>query len=120
MVTVGLLQVFIVDVRTSKAQIKVAVNKLYDIQTTKINTLIRSGSVHSATWQICSPFVVNKSHMRCACQVLLRKAYHAVLYCKLPGLTCASLCRPDGAKKAYVRLVSDYDALDIANKIGII
>lgn len=28
--------------------------------------------------------------------------------------------RPDGQKKAYVRLARDYDALDIANKIGII
>lgn len=28
--------------------------------------------------------------------------------------------RPDGQKKAYVRLAPDYDALDIANKIGII
>eukprot|EP00983_Pelagomonas_calceolata_P127756 1161442-Pelagomonas_calceolata.AAC.4 len=27
---------------------------------------------------------------------------------------------PDGTKKAYVRLTSDYDALDVANKIGII
>ena len=30
------------------------------------------------------------------------------------------LIRPDGLKKAYVRLASDYDALDVANKIGII
>lgn len=30
------------------------------------------------------------------------------------------LCRPDGTKKAYVRLTPDYDALDVANKIGII
>lgn len=29
-------------------------------------------------------------------------------------------CRPDGTKKAYVRLAPDYDALDVANKIGII
>jgi large subunit ribosomal protein L23Ae len=29
-------------------------------------------------------------------------------------------CRPDGKKKAYVRLARDYDALDVANKIGII
>ena len=29
-------------------------------------------------------------------------------------------CRPDGQKKAYVRLTADYDALDVANKIGII
>merc|ERR1712167_91015 len=31
-----------------------------------------------------------------------------------------SLIRPDGQKKAYVRLTQDYDALDVANKIGII
>merc|ERR1712038_782186 len=31
-----------------------------------------------------------------------------------------TLIRPDGTKKAYVRLASDYDALDVANKIGII
>jgi large subunit ribosomal protein L23Ae len=31
-----------------------------------------------------------------------------------------TLIRPDGAKKAYVRLTADYDALDVANKIGII
>jgi large subunit ribosomal protein L23Ae len=60
--------VFIVDTRSNKKQIKDAVAKLYDIQTKKINTLIR----------------------------------------------------PDGQKKAYVRLTADYDALDVANKIGII
>ncbi|KAJ1620843.1 ribosomal protein L23A, partial [Pavlovales sp. CCMP2436] len=31
-----------------------------------------------------------------------------------------TLIRPDGSKKAYVRLTSDYDALDVANKIGLI
>merc|ERR1712076_295682 len=31
-----------------------------------------------------------------------------------------TLIRPDGQKKAYVRLAPDYDALDVANKIGII
>lgn len=44
------------------------------------------------------------------------------------GLTTvlfADLClvvlrRPDGQKKAYVRLTQDFDALDVANKIGII
>merc|ERR1719353_2252661 len=60
--------VFIVDVRASKVQIKEAIKKMYDIDTQKINTLIR----------------------------------------------------PDGQKKAYVRLTQDYDALDVANKIGII
>merc|ERR1711998_127306 len=31
-----------------------------------------------------------------------------------------TLVRPDGLKKAYVRLTTDYDALDVANEIGII
>ena len=31
-----------------------------------------------------------------------------------------TLIRPDGQKKAYVRLTADFDALDVANKIGII
>merc|ERR1712018_121917 len=60
--------VFIVDKRSNKPQIKYAVKKLYDIDVSKVNTLIR----------------------------------------------------PDGEKKAYVRLAPDYDALDVANKIGII
>jgi len=60
--------VFIVDKRSNKPQIQMAVKKLYDIQVSKVNTLIR----------------------------------------------------PDGEKKAYVRLAPDYDALDVANKIGII
>lgn len=34
-------QVFIVDIRANKKQIKDAVARLYDIQTKKINTLIR-------------------------------------------------------------------------------
>jgi len=31
-----------------------------------------------------------------------------------------TLITPNGLKKAYVRLATDYDALDVANKIGII
>ncbi|KAG8904195.1 60S ribosomal protein L25 [Tulasnella sp. 403] len=31
-----------------------------------------------------------------------------------------TLIRPDGRKKAYVRLTAEHDALDIANKIGFI
>jgi hypothetical protein len=34
-------QVFIVDVRANKGQIRAAVSRMYDIQTQKINTLIR-------------------------------------------------------------------------------
>lgn len=31
-----------------------------------------------------------------------------------------TLIRPDGLKKAYIRLTADFDALDVANRIGII
>jgi large subunit ribosomal protein L23Ae len=31
-----------------------------------------------------------------------------------------TLIRPDATKKAYVKLMPDYDALDVANRIGII
>lgn len=31
-----------------------------------------------------------------------------------------TLTRPDGEEKAYVQLAPDYDALDVANKIGIV
>lgn len=61
--------VFIVDVKANKAQIKGALKKLYDVDTVKINTLIR----------------------------------------------------PDGTKKAFARLTTDVDALDIAaTKLSIV
>eukprot|EP00483_Globobulimina_turgida_P002733 UN02738 len=60
--------VFICDLRASKGQIKTAVRQLYNVETAKLNTLIR----------------------------------------------------PDGFKKAYVKLTPEHDALDVANRIGII
>merc|ERR1739842_261276 len=60
--------VFICNIKANKHQIKAAVKKSYDINISKVNTLVR----------------------------------------------------PTGDKKAYVRLAPDYDALDVANKIGII
>lgn len=36
------------------------------------------------------------------------------------ALKVNTLVRPDGQKKAYVRLTSDNDALDVASRIGII
>merc|ERR1712151_19266 len=60
--------VFIVDVRANKYQIAEAVQSMYDIESMKINPLIR----------------------------------------------------PDGNKKAFVRLSGDIEALEVANKIGII
>ena len=60
--------VFVCDIRATKPKIRMAVKELYNVETTKINTLIR----------------------------------------------------PDGFKKAYVKLTPENDALDVANRIGII
>ena len=39
---------------------------------------------------------------------------------KLDVAKLSSLIRPDGEKKADIQLAPDYDALDVANKFGII
>ncbi len=36
------------------------------------------------------------------------------------ALKINTLVRPDGKKKAYVRLTSDYEAMEVASKIGFI
>ena len=59
---------------------------------------------------IIYPFQANKPQIREA----VKKLYE-IDVCKVN-----TLIRPDGIKKAYVRLAPDYDALDVANKIGII
>ena len=94
-----LSQVFIVDVKSTKKQIKDAVQTMYDIQTKKINTLIR--------------YVGQRDDDR-----LIKVGSVMGLRSRL--ITFHPLVRPDGLKKAYVRLTADYDALDVANKIGVI
>ena len=51
------------------------------------------------------------------CAVHTAAAHVCIAHMDPPPL---SVHRPDGLKKAYVRLTTDYDALDVANKIGII
>ena len=38
--------------------------------------------------------------------------------CLYPSHAVLIRYRPDGQKKAYVRLAPDYDALDVANKVS--
>lgn len=80
--------VFLVDIKANKRQIKNAVKKLWDVQAAKVNTLIR--------WVI----TLSRIHIF----FLFMGKY--------------SLHRPDGKKKAYVRLTPDHDALDVANKVS--
>ena len=82
--------VFITNLKANKHQIKSAVKKLYDIKVCKVNTLIR--------------------YMSDLIYTNFFSIYNFFLI----------FFRPDGQKKAYVRLAPDYDALDVASKIGII
>ena len=59
-------------------------------------------------------FIVDKRATKKQIKAAVKRMY---------DIQCAkvnTLIRPDGQKKAYVRLTPDYDALDVANKIGII
>jgi len=59
-------------------------------------------------------FIVNLKANKPQIREAVKKLYE-IDVCKVN-----TLIRPDGIKKAYVRLAPDYDALDVANKIGII
>lgn len=39
---------------------------------------------------------------------------------KIKAQKVNTLVRPDGSKKAFVRLTPDFDALDVANTIGLV
>ncbi|KRX91786.1 60S ribosomal protein L23a 1 [Trichinella pseudospiralis] len=59
-------------------------------------------------------FIVHLMASKPMIKAALKKLYN------VEALKVNTLIRPDGQKKAYVRLTSDYDALDTANQIGII
>merc|ERR1711860_372381 len=59
-------------------------------------------------------FIVDKRANKPQIQMAVKKLYD------IDVAKVNTLNRPDGEKKAYVRLAPDYDALDVANKIGII
>ena len=59
-------------------------------------------------------FIVDKRASKPLIKMSIKKLYD------IEAAKVNTLIRPDGLKKAYVKLASDYDALDVANKIGII
>lgn len=106
--------VFICDIKANKRQIKEALKKLYDVDCVKVNTLIRyvtslcefyTESYRGAgfTWE-----------QNCT---ILRHTAGSMTRTKLTN----NPSRPDGSKKAFARLTSDVDALDIAaTKLAIV
>lgn len=59
-------------------------------------------------------FIVDVRANKPKIKAAISKMYH------IQAAKVNTLVRPDGQKKAYVRLTKDHDALDVANKIGII
>lgn len=59
-------------------------------------------------------FIVDKKANKPQVKTAIKELY------KISVDNVNTMIRPDGQKKAYIRLASDYDALDVANKIGII
>ena len=64
---------------------------------------------HNTLVFLCDP-KANKREIKKA----VEKLYEIV--CKKVN----TLIRPDGQKKAYVKLTGDFDALDVANRIGVV
>merc|ERR1711908_1407 len=60
-------------------------------------------------------FVVDVRASKTQIKDAIKKMYEPIDVSKIN-----TLVRPDGQKKAYVHLTQDFDALDVANKIGII
>ena len=59
-------------------------------------------------------FLVNKRATKPQIKIAVKEMYD------IDAVRVNTLIRPDGEKKAYVRLSPDADALELANKIGII
>merc|ERR1711937_301692 len=60
-------------------------------------------------------FIVDVRASKSQIKEAIKKMYEPIDVLKINPLV-----RPDGQKKAYVHLTQDFDALDVANKIGII
>merc|ERR1712031_53003 len=60
-------------------------------------------------------FIVDVRASKVQIKEAIKKMYEPIDVSKIN-----TLVRPDGQKKAYVHLTQDFDALDVANKIGII
>jgi len=56
-------------------------------------------------------FIVDKKANKRQIKDAVKKLYN------VSALSVNTLIRPDGKKKAYVRLTADHDALDVANKV---
>ena len=100
---------FLVDPRANKHQIAAAIKALHDVDVIKVNTLIR----YVARVSLSMP--ANGGLQ------ILRGVVPQSPWLTTVAVPCVSISHsPDGKKKAYCRLHADTEALDVANRIGLI
>lgn len=92
--------VFLVHLNSNKRQIKEALKKLHDVDSVSVNTLIRYVFLEQCSRE-------KSGNPRGNRELNVLRPFCAV-----------HLHRPDGQKKAYIRLASNVDALDVANKVN--
>jgi large subunit ribosomal protein L23Ae len=91
--------VFVVDAKATKPMIKKAFERLYNVKCRKVNTLITF-----------APF----SFLNLILSLIIVLIFwFSFDHCLVPF-------RPLGEKKAFIRLLPEYEALDTANKIGMV
>lgn len=103
--------VFLIDPRANKTQIKAAVSKVREREGGRGVGVMRLRLTVATALSSPRPIAAARSHPPVLCPLQLYD---------IKVLKVNTLIRPDGIKKAYVKLTADYDALDVANRIGII
>lgn len=83
----------------------------YDVIISPLNTETAMKKIEDSNTLV---FIVNKKANKYQIRDAIKKLYEVEI------ASVNTLIRPDGKKKAFVRLTADHDALDIANKIGYI
>lgn len=125
--------VFIVDIRAGKRKILDSVKKMYDIKAVSVRTaityvLFSLPFLLLFYYIICNPplnitkhvpfFISSPVFIACGTHFWFSILIHLIL--APPLLFANDSSSPLAEKKAFVRLHPDVDALDVANRIGII
>jgi len=94
-----------------KAAIKVQAAKAFDVIKYPLTTEASMKKLEETNTLV---FIVSLTANKIQIKNAVKKLYD------IQAEKVNTLIRPDGLKKAYVKLTADYEALDVANKLGII
>ncbi|KAJ8435385.1 hypothetical protein Cgig2_006733 [Carnegiea gigantea] len=116
--------VFTVDIRADKNMIKDAVKNFFGVKARKVNTSISPGMPLSQMGPPAYP-ILSERLARYQSQVLKAQLPSSKVTKRVSeqGYLSVTLCilfrRPNGTKKAFIMLSKEYNASDVAKRIGI-